>query len=656
MIQVALSKILPEFHNFEEQHGQLYLKDGEELKWFDMLYITRTHKLYLFLYILHKYGYKRPIFIGYEPVHIINDVTTLQETELSPLFDMNTFYDIESCLPDYNITTPQYPDPRNIKRLAIVPLKRFEEYAVSEDGLAGYAKHVCEQINIPDEDISSLIPTEVFIDCELGTNTRVYITPLRTLISQGYIYTYVNAGYNAFKEEVILQAPTSAKYSSTTVDGWTTVDGRYIWWLITHIPGEERSYSVLKSFYDYLVGLPTANIYISSKGLLKGENTLVSSQLNFKATADYSIPTVVLNLLALVHINTGKVIEFIGIQQRYRDIYLRAVSEYASRSMCELKSRIDAFNNVKEGELYLTFIHDRISSVKVTQKNMNLKFKVVHLADITNRIVAIDNEYSISVGIIDSLPFPEWNDSNFDVNKIEFLSLYDAVLQDIFVEDTAEKYSANTKKAESYLYAILRLLEQKFFQFRKAKTIADLILFKYNQEVYVGFGSLKSEYTSEIYLCAGKIASKQTIVRELIPVSVIIEEEPTPQQFKQLLEICQPSKPLPFSSAETQSQILALSATKVPGLPFSYKDDISQVDTSTPAYTLIDASIARYCNFTVRKEIWDELTQQFTSFGLRSLSIHTAPVTIYGGLNVTLSDRAQIQVYPVSFDKFPRRT
>lgn len=653
MIQIELSRILQEFLNFKEECGQVFIKVKDEFKWFDMLYTTVEQKLHLFLYILHKYAYSRKILIGYEPVHIIDDSMSLQEAEVPSIFTIDTFHDIEPLLQNYNITTSRYPDSSPRRHFAIITLEAFESYAASGEGLKNYCKYICEQLSLPGTDLEALMPSEVFIDCKVGTSIAAYITPIQTLTSQGYIFTYINAGYGSYQEEVTLQAPTSPKYDSTTIDGWTQIDGKYLWWIITHSARKELPYETLWSFYGYLVGVSTPNIYISSKGLAIGENTAVNKTLTFQTTTEYSIPRGVLYLLALVHINTGKVIEFVGFAQHFEHTYLEAVAEYSARNMCELRDRIDAFTEVKLNSLYLTFIHKRVLPFQVKQKLLSLKFKVVRLADILNRINFTTKEVSITSGITDMLPFDEWTHEDFNPANLELLSIFDVIKS--VLGNSSGSFKDDAYKTESFVYAILRLLEQKLFKFNKVKSMADLIAFRSDSEIYIGFGAIKPEYHGKLFLCAGEISSMPYMVTEIIPSSVLIEEEPSNSMLDELLQKCKLSASARFTEEEAKMLVMALAATKAVGTPYTFEDNIEKLHMDHPVDALLKTSLCRDYNYVVRKELWSELTQHFSSFGLRMLNIQTAPLTIYGGINVILSDKTQVQVYPIAFDKFPRR-
>ena len=654
MIQIELSQILKEFHNYEEQCGQLYVKAQDTLKWFDMLYVSRANKLSLFLYILHKSVYSRKLYIGYEHIHIINDVSASQESEFSALFDLDTFYDIEPLLPSYSITTPRFPDIHPLKRFAIIPLEDFKGYAISSNGLLEYCEYVCEQLSIPAEGLESLSPTEVFIDCPLGTDINEYLSYIHTLSSKKWVYSYVNAGYNSYQKEKILQAPTAVKYNYTTIDGWTTIEDKPLWWIITHIPGESRPFEMLNSLYKYITALNVPNVYISSKGLMRGENKIVRDFITFKPTTDFSIPTVVLYLFALIHVNTGKVFEFIGLQQRYRDTYLEAVAQYASREMCELSDRIKAFSSLSLNSLYLSLNEHSVLPVRLIQKELNLKFRVVSLEDITSRISYTSSGYAITSSSTEQLPFKDWSEEAFSSKSVQYISYID-MLTTLIADDIKTDPKALQSAVESYTYAVLRLLEQKLLQFRSIKTLADIIVFNCEGTTYIGFGRIKPEYKVDIYLCAGEATSLTHVLGRLIPSSVLIEEDPTPELLEQLLAQSSHSYGMAFSDEQTKLQILALSTAKVAGLPFSIKEDISTLGVTDPLKGIVYASLSSHYNYTIRREMWVDLMQHFNSFGLRMLDSTSAPLNIYGGLNIYQFGKATLSIYPVAFDQFPRR-
>lgn len=645
MIQVKLSKILQKSLDYEDLAGQLYYRTEDGPQWFDMILITPQHKLYFFLYLLQRYAYSRQLFVGYEPIFIINDI---QDPSEDGALNVDTYYLIEPMLADYNIATSTYPEAHTHKRLAVIPLEEFIICSRQGEGLQTYCKQIKEYLNVPEDALEEWTPTDVFIDCPLGSKPKEYISAIHSLSTNGHTYNYLNAGFYAYQKDVRISAPTNVKYTCSTLDGWTLINGQYLWWAITHSPSSQYSYHILKSLYDYIVSLGAQNIYISSKGLGVGENTNATKGLTYIPTNDYDIPVQVLYLFALIHINTGKVFEFIDFHQRYFHSYLEIVQELAMRSLAELKDRIEAIEFIQTPGLYLLPNSNKVLPLGVNAKRINLNFKAVKLADVTKRIILIKNEYIITASITDTLPFDTWSQNQLDITKMHFLSILELLPE---LVDDSGNLQMQFHKAESYAYAILRLLEQKLLGFNAAKNLADIIVFEYNSERYIGFGKVDIHFDTTLYLCAGSIHGMPYTAQKIIPTSILIEENELSQSLADLLVDYPKTIVQPFTEEQTIAYILAWSTAFTNGELLNF----ANLASGNPVTFAMQVALYNYYNYGVRKSLWSELTQKVKAFGLRTLDVNTAPLTIYGGINTQSYGKATVSFYPVAFDNYPRR-
>lgn len=467
----------------------------------------------------------------------------------------------------------------------------------------------------------------------------------------------------SFEDCVILDGYTKVGHYNPILDLCYIADG-------SAIPFQE-----IKELYNYLCNLHESTIVLSAENTSRETNSTVK----FSMIGNFMISDALIYLLALVHINTGKDIEFIRYASGYETRYLEAVSDIFHCSFGMFHERLKAFEDIREGDLFFIQRSGKTHICTLNTKIGNLHYKVCKLDDILSRIRYVQSKSTIAFDRavseqVESGKLRVWKPvvatreyairTSADNASCQVFSEDDLPFSSVHVDDIVKISVAHICQdlglregeitqtiIESFLFRVLRLLEQELFAYKRLLNITDLICFEAEGQHYIGCADFAPEYqVTGYYGChAHGTAYFSTNVDRLIPASVLMSGGWEDTFFAYLLSKVgkdKISKCKPLVDMDTKYMLLSLTSNTLCPIETTTKDTIEcDAGYEYSPYALTYIATRKLSTYMTRKNSWGVLSKYFRPYGMRDIPISRTPVNIYGGI-------ASTEIYPVTMTDY----
>lgn len=445
------------------------------------------------------------------------------------------------------------------------------------------------------------------------------------------------------------------------LNGSTHVDDAYpIMDLCSLEDGAQVSFQEYTALYDYICNAPQDIIVLSANGI-KNNVGLAA----FTALGKLHIPDMLLYLLALVHLNTGKSIEFMSYAASYEDRFLDIISVLLHRNDGYIHERLAAFDKLRIEQLYFMRVKNCLHVCVLKQKSKGLTYTVAKANEVFASMSLVEHKSSVifdTVGLaqdtgsdwyaegkMHQVPKREYmlctgslgnalswlTQKQIPIEQIAVKDIIQVLVKHIALEQNITEEQVTRVMLDSMIYRVLRLVEQEVFEYKCILNITDLICFTHNGELYLGVASFKPMYTVQAYQgCTSKGYPFTHTTDRLIPSSVLNKESRENPFYKKLTERYRETIPEPFSRHETDLLLRACrsdvrAAVEVVNFPGLSAYNSAYVETH-----LLSAQLCR-------SQAWSVLTKYFKSSGMRDLPITRSALSVYGSIKNT-------QVYPVA--------
>lgn len=626
---LKLSELFKSCEQFTCEAGQVYKLASNKKIWWDLTLLSDADKVNFITFVLSS-ATDRHFYVGYENINIEEDIT---------IYDgIITYDDYVMCKPslaEFGITFNGEGNHDVTRRLMLLSYQKLLQIKDTPEIIYSYTEDIYDALNI--QSVDNAIPTDLFIT-DTDINANAFAATVETITSKGYIFSYLNCSLRSANDSIKLKIPTTAKEAPYVLTGTTFIEDEYLWWNLCKVPIYSKNFEKNYKLYNFLCSLPNKNICVTATYLNEGANTDALSKISHTHIVDYSISFATIKVLALVHVNTGKCIEFGDFPKRYEDQYLAEISKLTLGITMEQAYQVKCRDKLVIGGLYFTYLNNRLIPIKLKAIQGTFSWTAVKLSELQAYIsVDLNGDYTISCSPTDK---PNLTRISSDTSA-EILTLVD-----LFHETLPG--SQKISEIDSYGYCLLRLLEQIVLDYSKIVSLTDLIVVRKNNEIYVGVVDALPNYSVDGFICTSNPQTVDLVVSQLIPSSIVLEEsEPSDILSKIQQETIATRAP---SCDYTEFLLKGACSTSSKAYTF---EDVMSIDHDDFIEAYIITSLAREQTLIIKEYLWDKFIRQFTSFGLRNLAYYRSPLNIYGGINTV--DHTTIEVYSIAMDDIPER-
>lgn len=631
--KVQLSSVFKALREFYTIHNHVYCRLSEV--GFDLVYKTLEDKLHLFLYCLKLFC------VDVTQAQIVEDVQENDSNDEN-IFTVEDYIAIRPLLVEFGVDVEGIPLSEKPIQFIVVSLKECENLTTKDAAISKFGKN--HSVSVYFDDVVSV---------DDHSKLRMYLSIWQ---AQGISLDVWNASVRSNRDKKALLSSGLSRDDCFVLDGSYVLPGdiqnRCIFWLMCNTPDKEevtshdyiRLYGELKKqskrticvSSEYLIGNcnPLAEQYVRSKRI----NTIESS----------TFPDRFIMLLAFLHVNTGIAIEFSGISYSIEDRYLRIVANLFSCKNLSVCARINHIHHIDSKHLYFSKIKDIYCPTKILSVQSSIKYSA-YSWDVVLSSIQEDqkakNNFIIYTGSYDLSREGVITEADFDLLS-DTVSVYpiEELLRIII-----EQFSfVSIDSLESFLYKMLRFLEQKCWQYKRISSLADVVFFEAAGKFYIGLAEANIAYDSVLYLCTdNSISEVRKTVTDILPSSIMCSEDRNSEYYKNILDLagCEdlPSEcisPFRYEDLMLRGLMQGYGLTRLPESADVFEDVIIR-------FYLAD-------NYYVREHDWNKLCNVYTSYGLRDLNSVRGPLTIYGGCNTYLDNGYSfVAVYPISTENCP---